>query len=106
MEQDIVIREAVPDDMGVLARLAALDSAPVPRGRVLLAESDGALRAALALEGGTAIADPFHYTAELVALLELRAAQLEAEERRADRGAGATARRSAALRPAPAPGRG
>jgi hypothetical protein len=47
----ITIRLATPDDQLALYRLAALDSAPsLPTGRVLLAEVDGDLRAALSLD--------------------------------------------------------
>jgi hypothetical protein len=69
----IVIRPAYPDDADGIARLAALDSAPLPRGSLLVAESDGELCAALSTVSGTVIADPFFRTAELVALLQLRA---------------------------------
>jgi hypothetical protein len=69
----IVIRPAYPDDADAIARLAALDSAPLPRGLLLVAESDGELRAALSPVNGTVIADPFVRTVELVALLQLRA---------------------------------
>jgi hypothetical protein len=69
----IVIRPAYPDDADGVARLAALDSAPLPRGSLLLAESNGELRAALSTVNATVIADPFFRTAELVALLQLRA---------------------------------
>lgn len=70
----ITIRPAGPTDRPALRRLAALDSASPPTGQVLLAEAGGELRAALPLGGGRPIADPFHRTADLVALLELRAA--------------------------------
>jgi hypothetical protein len=49
---------------------------PAPCGRALLAEVDGALRAALPLDGSAPIADPFHRSSELVDLLRVRAAQL------------------------------
>jgi hypothetical protein len=41
-----------------------------------VAEVDGRLRAAVSIEGGCAIADPFHRGSELVELLRVRAAQL------------------------------
>jgi hypothetical protein len=71
----ISIRLATPDDASALCRLAALDSAEVPSGPVLLAEREGALHAALALSGHrtAALADPFVHSAELVELLRLRA---------------------------------
>jgi hypothetical protein len=65
----VTIRESRPEDSAGIRRLAALDSAPVPRGAMLLAEVDGRLLAALALPGGRAIADPFAETAPLVRML-------------------------------------
>jgi hypothetical protein len=56
--------------------LAELDSASPPDGVVLLAEVDGRLRAALPVEGGPPISDPFHRGRELLELLALRAEQL------------------------------
>ena len=72
---DITIRPAYADDQVAVRRLAALDSATVPPGPLLLAEVGGALRAAISLRDGRSIADPFERTAELVEVLELRAAQ-------------------------------
>ncbi len=65
----ITIRPAYADDEPALRRLAALDCKRPPRGPLLLAEVDGELRAAVALDDLTVIADPFHLTADLVALL-------------------------------------
>jgi hypothetical protein len=70
----ITIRRATELDETALARLAALDSAPVPANPVLIAESNGQLRAALSLNDGTTIADPFHATAAIVELLLIFAA--------------------------------
>jgi hypothetical protein len=72
------IREATAADQRALSVLAQLDSRPRPHGRALVAEVDGRIEAALAIESGRAIADPFERTAELVSLLETRAAQLRA----------------------------
>jgi hypothetical protein len=71
----ITIRRATESDEAALTRLAALDSAPVPASPVLLAESNGELRAALSLDHGAAVADPFHPTAAIVELLMALAAQ-------------------------------
>jgi hypothetical protein len=71
----ITIRRAYADDAVAVRRLAALDSAPVPKQPLLLAEVDGEPRAAISLRDGRTIADPFELTAEIVALLELRAEQ-------------------------------
>jgi hypothetical protein len=72
----IVIRLGRPEDERALERLAGLDSARVPAAPILVAEADGALRAALSLHDGALIADPFHRTAPLAALLTTRAEQL------------------------------
>lgn len=77
----LTLRFAAPDDARAVDRLAALDSRDVPPGRLLLAEQDGELVAALSLASGAAIADPFRLTADVVALLRARAAQLEAPRR-------------------------
>ncbi|MGH2891607.1 MAG: hypothetical protein ACRDNJ_18495, partial [Solirubrobacteraceae bacterium] len=63
------IRPGYADDELALARVAALDSAPVPPAPLLVAEVDGELRAVLSLRDGSAVADPFHPTAELITLL-------------------------------------
>lgn len=78
----LTIREAQPADDAALRDLAALDSSRVPSGRVLVAEVDGELQAAVPLAGGPGIADPFQPTETLVTLLQLRAAQLRALGRR------------------------
>lgn len=72
----VTLRYGFPDDAVALARLAALDSTRVPDGPLLLAEVSGEIRAALSLTDGTAIADPFHPTVELISLLRARADQL------------------------------
>ena len=63
----------------------ALDSAPMPFGPALVAEVAGVPRAVLPLDGGRAFGDPFARTGELIALLELRAAQIGQGERRSGR---------------------
>jgi hypothetical protein len=65
----ITIRPAYGDDQPAIVRLAALDSAPVPGGPLLLAEVEGELWAAMTLADGAVIADPFHPTQALVGLL-------------------------------------
>lgn len=90
----VSIRRSTPADVEAIRRLAQLDGASLPgHDEYLLAEEDGTLRAALPLVGGAAIADPFHRTADLVAMLELRASRLAAA-----RGAGPS-RGTRALRP-------
>ncbi len=72
----VTLRYAAAADAGALRRLAELDSATAPELPVLLAEVDGRLRAALPLDGGAPIADPFHRGLELIELLRTRATQL------------------------------
>ena len=56
---------------------------PPPRRRPCWSPSrDGEIRAAVAVESGRAIADPFRPTADLVALLRARAAQIRRRRRR------------------------
>ncbi|HEU0318566.1 MAG TPA: hypothetical protein VFR49_14620 [Solirubrobacteraceae bacterium] len=69
----LTIRPAQADDSAGIRRLAALDSAPVPRGPLLLAEVDGRLLAAVTVPGGRVIADPFAETLSLVEVLRLAA---------------------------------
>ncbi|HEX8207866.1 MAG TPA: hypothetical protein VF587_17505 [Solirubrobacteraceae bacterium] len=76
----ISIRAATTGDGPALARLAALDSAPVPFGPVLVAEVDGQPRAALSVADDRVIGDPFTRTAELVQLLRVHARATAARE--------------------------
>ena len=70
----VLIRAARGSDGADLERLAELDSSRVPAGTLLVAEADGRLVAAIASSTGESIADPFLPTADVVALLQLRAA--------------------------------
>jgi hypothetical protein len=72
----VTLRYAAAADEPRLRQLAELDSASPLDGPVLVAEVDGRLRAALPVDGGPAISDPFHRGRELLALLQLRAEQL------------------------------
>jgi hypothetical protein len=69
----LTLRAAGPEDADELRRLAALDSASVPQGELLVAEVGGSLWAAVSLEDHQAIADPFRPTGELLFLLHERA---------------------------------
>jgi hypothetical protein len=74
----VVIRSARRSDGAALHRLASLDSARVPVGELLVAETDGSLVAAHTPTSGATIADPFRHTAEVVELLHLRGTLLRA----------------------------
>lgn len=82
---ELVIRRAGPGDGAVLIRLGALDgdrsagellARAAERHEVLVAEVDGSIEAARALDGGLAVADPFRPSAPDATLLALRAGQL------------------------------
>ena len=73
----VALRLCSVHDDAALERLALLEGRPAPRGRFVLAEVDGTVVAALPLDGGAPLADPFRPTAHLLPLLRLRAAQLE-----------------------------
>ncbi len=76
LSPSVVIRAARGSDGAQLRRLAELDSARVPAGELLIAETDGALVAAHAPASGATIADPFRRTADVVELLVMRGAML------------------------------
>jgi hypothetical protein len=76
MTHPVTIRLAAPNDAPTLRRLAQLDSAPVLRDHVLLAESSGTPVAAISLKTGLVTADPFQHTTAAVRLLRLRRYQL------------------------------
>ena len=78
----VSIRPAKPADAIAIARLAALDSSHSPRGSVLLAEVDGELWAALGVDDGHAVADPFRPSRRALDLLRTRAEQTLGEGRR------------------------
>jgi hypothetical protein len=65
---NLTIMFATEADQERLRRLAELDSKPVPRGDVLLAEAQGRLVAAMSVDGSV-IADPFERTAGVVEVL-------------------------------------
>jgi hypothetical protein len=64
---------AGPVDSGTLTRLAALDESEPLTGEVLLAIADGEAVAAMSVDDGRVIADPFARTREAVELLRMRA---------------------------------
>ena len=66
MNATVTIRPANLSDNAALERLAQLDSSHVPEGNLIVAYVGDDLRAAMPESGGPAIADPFHYTEELL----------------------------------------
>jgi hypothetical protein len=82
MNQSLTIRYATESDRPALTDLAALDSQPAPSGDAVLAFVGESLVAALPLDGGPALADPFRNTAAIVEMLEVRAAQRSPGRRR------------------------
>jgi hypothetical protein len=81
MTDAITIRRSTLEDSRRIRRLAELDSAEAPEGDVLLAEVDGELVAAVA-DDGSALADPFVPTAEVVGLLRRMAGRRPTSRRR------------------------
>jgi hypothetical protein len=78
----LIIRRASDADGAALSRLAALDSARPPSGDVLVAEVGAELWAAVEVDTGAAIADPFRPSGDLVELLRVRARGDTRRERR------------------------
>jgi hypothetical protein len=79
-KMNLTIRRATDADEFAVRRLSALDSAFPPTGDVLLAEMDDELWAALSIDTGHAVADPFRASGDLVDLLRFRAERLSAEQ--------------------------
>jgi hypothetical protein len=73
MTSTFTIRRATASDAPAIDRLAELDSASAPPGAILLAEVDDEPWAAVEIESGRAIADPFRPSGDLVQLLRYRA---------------------------------
>lgn len=72
----LVIRLAGAGDAATIEHLGLLDSSHAPAGPALLAFRGAELQAAIGLDDGHVIADPFRPTAGLVRLLRERARQI------------------------------
>ena len=70
---DVTVRFARDTDALALDRLAVLSERPVPEGTLLVASVHGEVIATAAIEGGSAIADPFRRTADAVSQIQSRA---------------------------------
>ena len=77
----LTIRKASETDGVALHDLAQLDSSRAPRGDVLVAQVGSELWAAVEVESGAAVADPFRPSADLVELLRFRAEGMRGEQR-------------------------
>ena len=75
------IRHATVADQDALRRLAELDSQRPLSGDALVGEIDGSAAAALSLDDGRVIADPFKHTAVLTQMLHVRSDALSAYSR-------------------------
>jgi len=83
MTSPLVLRPATNADTAALERLAALDSARPLEGDVLLAYAGGDVRAAVSVQSGRAVADPFYPSLELVHLLRAATGDRTRRSRRA-----------------------
>ena len=77
----VTFRHAGPADAQALTELAQLDSSRAPRGDVIVADAGGELWAAVSLEDGHAVANPFRPSGELTWSLMERARELNRELR-------------------------
>jgi hypothetical protein len=78
----LALRLAGSDERPAVGRLAQLDSASTLEGEVMFALLDGEPVAAISLDDGRVVANPFVPTSQAVALLRLRADQLRVPSRR------------------------
>ena len=74
--EPMLMRRATAADSARIWELARLDDKRLPAGPFLVAEVAGEIEAAVSLSSGTAVANPFRLTADAVAMLRLRAAQV------------------------------
>jgi hypothetical protein len=73
--EPITLRHSAHGDRERVLELAQLDGRPAPTGDLLLAEVGGNLWAAVGIEDGAAVSDPFEPAGEVVWLLQMRAEQ-------------------------------
>jgi hypothetical protein len=78
----VVVRFADPDDARALRRLAQLDDAPELAGEILVATIDADVVAALSLDDGRVVANPFVLTSHAVDVLRRSATALTGPRRR------------------------
>ncbi len=76
------VRFVHPDEAGRLRHLAQLDDAPELAGEILVATIDGDVVAALSLDDGRVVANPFVLTSDAVELLRRSATALTGRRHR------------------------
>ncbi len=76
------VRFAHPDEAGTLRRIAELDDAAELAGEILVATIDADVVAALSLDDGRVVANPFVRTSDAVELLRGSATALTGHPRR------------------------
>jgi hypothetical protein len=81
----LTIRRASGSDESALHELAQLDSSRAPHGDVLVAEVGSELWAAVEVQSGASVADPFRPSGDLVELLRFRAEAMRGADRVARR---------------------
>jgi hypothetical protein len=85
LPEAVLMRRATAADSARIRVLAYLDDKRLPAGPFLVAEVTAEVVAAVSLSSGTVLADPFRLTADAVAMLRLRAAQVGATDELAER---------------------
>jgi hypothetical protein len=73
--EPITIRHSADGDRARVVELSQLDGRPAPIGDLLLAEVGGKLWAAVGIDDGAAVSDPFEPAGEVEWLLQMRAEQ-------------------------------
>jgi hypothetical protein len=81
----VTLRDAQPEDIASLIRLAELDSSTPPAGRVLVAEVGGELWAAVSVDSYHTVANSLRPTGDLVWRLTERAREIRRAERKSAR---------------------
>ena len=72
----VTVRWEAPGDHDAIHELEELSASPLLQGTLLVAERAGQIVAAISLESGLTVADPFVPTADVQALLAFRAEQV------------------------------
>jgi hypothetical protein len=76
----LIIRTPEQDERGSVERLALLDDRRTPEGELLVAEVDGELWAAVAIQTGDGVSDPFRPSDPVLSVLKATAAGLRATD--------------------------